>query len=180
MVLVDSTALMLIFHPDALPPVDPNTEKRVPHAKERIEYLIRTISEDRTRVLIPTPVLSELLICSGAKRDEIIREVTSSSVFEVAPFDLKSAIELALLVDGNGNSAKPRGQTETRAKLKFDRQIIAIAKANNIKVIYSDDGGLATVARANGLTVHTIVDLPLPPASAQEDWVRTGSQPDAG
>jgi hypothetical protein len=56
---------------------------------------------------------------------------------------------------------------ETWAKLKFDRQIIAIAKVNCAKSIYSDDFGVKSVATANGLkTVHTW-ELPLPPTAAQ-------------
>lgn len=55
-------------------------------------------------------------------------------------------------------------------KIKFDRQIVAIAKINNISMIYSDDRGLAQVSAAQGISVTTVSQLPLPPAEAQMDF----------
>src|SRR5437588_7452083 len=57
-----------------------------------------------------------------------------------------------------------RGDQEgTYAKITFDRQIVAIAKVNNVTVIYSDDDGVRKFAERNGLTVVRTWELPLPP-----------------
>ncbi len=45
MVVFDSSILLLLIHPDAKPPNDPSTGKPLEHAKQRIEYLIKTLSE---------------------------------------------------------------------------------------------------------------------------------------
>jgi hypothetical protein len=43
-----------------------------------------------------------------------------------------------------------------------DRQIVAIAKVYRARVIYSNDGDMATIARSAGLHVIGIEELPLP------------------
>jgi hypothetical protein len=58
-------------------------------------------------------------------------------------------------------------ERETWAKLKFDRQIIAIEKVNAANTIYTDDTGLAVVAKGNGLKIVHTWELPLPAVRAQ-------------
>lgn len=59
------------------------------------------------------------------------------------------------------------GTTTTRAKLKFDRQIIAIARVQGQTVIYSDDEDIAKLADPLGLEVIPVNELPLPPEDRQ-------------
>ena len=59
------------------------------------------------------------------------------------------------------------GTTAPRAKLKFDRQIIAIARVHQQATIYSDDGDIAKLAGALDLEVIPISGLPSPPEDAQ-------------
>ena len=54
------------------------------------------------------------------------------------------------------------GTDLTRAQLRFDRQILAIARVQNQRHIYTDDGNMAKVAAAEGFTVTATRDLPLP------------------
>jgi hypothetical protein len=65
MVLIDATTLLLLLDSDARPPRDPATKKPLEKCKERIEFLIETLSEAGSRVVVPTPVLSELLVRRG-------------------------------------------------------------------------------------------------------------------
>lgn len=53
------------------------------------------------------------------------------------------------------------------AKVKFDRQIIATARVNRAKSIFSDDENVGKFALAHAMTVISIWDLPLPPQDAQ-------------
>ena len=55
----------------------------------------------------------------------------------------------------------------TWAKIKFDHQIVAIAKVNGATAIYSDDQDLRTFAQQAGLQVVGLADLPLPPKESQ-------------
>jgi len=65
------------------------------------------------------------------------------------------------------NGDKRGRSNETWAKVKFDRQIVAIAKIEGARVIYSDDNGLKNVASENGITVIRISEMALPPEPPQ-------------
>ena len=53
------------------------------------------------------------------------------------------------------------------AKVKYDRQIIAIARVAQASAIYSDDKGIQALAKAADIQVIGLADLPLPPETAQ-------------
>jgi hypothetical protein len=169
MVILDTTTLLLLFFPSALPPIDPGTDAPLLRCKERIELLLGTLSEGKIRILIPTPILSELLVRAGKDRNKILEAIHNQYEFSIQPFDERAAVELAFLVDKALQSPKPLTDVQTKAKLKFDRQIIAIAKVAGVKTIYSDDKGIYTVGTANGMTVIKTWQLPLPVPKSQMD-----------
>lgn len=177
MVVLDATTLLLLIEPSAKPPKDPNTGKPLERSKDRLEFLVETLSDAGTKVVIPTPVLSEVLVGAGDAKSEYLAQITGSSAFMTAPFDVKAAVELAFLLNIDGTLPKKRlSPAETYAKMKFDRQVIAIAKANGIKEMYTDDTGMSEVAAANGITVHHTWELPLPPQRDQQDWVNGSTE----
>jgi hypothetical protein len=180
MVVMDATTLMLLIDPTAKPPRNPATGAPVDRCKDRIEFLIATLSEagdGGTQIIIPTPVLSEVLVRAGKAKAQYLNEFTSSYSFRIAPFDEKAAIELAFLIDADLQSGKRLSDVETKAKVKFDRQIIAIAKVQGANVIYSDDGGLKTVGEANGFIVIPTWELPTPPMKQVELGLEPPRQP---
>jgi len=66
------------------------------------------------------------------------------------------------------NRGDKRGGTEgTWAKVKFDRQIIAIAKVHRVSAIYSDDKDVKAWAEQHGIRVVRLEDIELPPELAQ-------------
>jgi hypothetical protein len=84
------------------------------------------------------------------------------------PFDELSAIELAILTrnaldegDKRGGSVDPWG------KVKFDRQIIAIARVRQATVIYTDDRGLRRLAARLNIPAIGIAEMPVPAETAQ-------------
>jgi len=174
MVILDSTVLLLLFFPDASPPLDEVTKQPLGQCKERVELLIRNLVKSKTPVVIPTPVLSEILVASGADKTRILDKIHATHVFKVQPFDEIAAIEVAMMTGVGGIKTKGQATLETKAKVKYDRQIIAIAKVNNIKTIYSDDKALGEKARANGITVRTTADLPLPELPPQTEMLFSG------
>jgi len=165
MVVIDATTLLLFLQPDTPGPTDAEG-KPLPHARERVEYLIERLdAKPRETIAIPTPVLSEVLM----KRDptdarRIVNLLNRRAVFSIEPFDQRAAIELALMVP----SPPPDGP-ETWAKLKFDRQIVAIAKARGATTIYSDDRGIYRLGEAAEISVVRTRDLELPPGLDQTD-----------
>ncbi|ETX26526.1 hypothetical protein, partial [Roseivivax isoporae] len=77
---------------------------------------------------------------------DIISMVTSKSVFEVADFDLLAATEAAAsMADAmrrGGLKVDAVDAQVTKSKVKFDRQIAAIAKVKKADRIDSDDADL--------------------------------------
>ena len=109
-------------------------------------------------------------MCAGSPaKSEYLQELQGAATFQIVAFDVKSAVELSFLLDGDGkpSGSKKRPGRETWAKVKFDRQIVATAKAYGEKDIYTDDEHLGEIAKLNGMTVHHIWDLPLPPPKLQ-------------
>ena len=48
MAVFDVSFLILLLHPDANPPIDPETEKPVEHARDRIEHRVATLEKSKT------------------------------------------------------------------------------------------------------------------------------------
>ena len=74
MVVIDSTNLLLMLRPDT--PVPHGPDGPVDRPKERIEYLVQRLSRDKSKIIIPTPVLSEALVKAGMPRSEARKMVT--------------------------------------------------------------------------------------------------------
>lgn len=162
MILRDATTLLLLVDPSAKPPKDPSTGQPLDKCKERVEHLLQTLSDLAVQVVLPTPVLAEVLVRAGAARSRYLAELTNSQVFRPASFDVRAAVELSMILDGDAALKKKLTPEKTWAKLKFDRQIISIAKV-------TDDTGLAKCARENNLNVTPTWELPLPPVAAQQE-----------
>ena len=169
MVVFDTSTILLSIDPGAKPPVDPATGKPVAGCKERVDHLLKTLQVSKTPILIPTPVLSEYLVGAGPNKGEYIDKFFSSKNFEVAPFNIKAAIELSMLADPDLDGAKKLDKITTWAKLKYDRQVIAIAKAFGASRVYTDDKVLAACARNNGIAATMTWEIPLPPEAPQLD-----------
>lgn len=178
MVVIDATVLMLLFHPDARPPIDPETGEPVARCKERIELLLQNLSEGGIKIMVPTPVLSELLVRAGKEKARILSEIHGAYAFTIQPFDARAAIEVAFLTDEDLQSGRKLSDIETKAKVKYDRQIIAIAKVNGVKTIYTDDRQLASRAAAQGIQSVSTADLPLPEEHPQHDLPFDGENDD--
>jgi predicted nucleic acid-binding protein len=162
MVLFDATALSLLLHPEAKPPVD-RSGKPVSQARERIELLVETLDEKRTKVIIPTPALAELLVIAGPAGPKYLNELNSRSCFRIVEFDQRAAIEAAIEIRRAIDSGdKKEGSEATWGKVKFDRQIVAIAKVENATAIYSDDEDVSRYAQAVGIQAIGTESLPFP------------------
>lgn len=168
MVVFDSNMLLLLIRPDAGTPKD---SKGVPitHAVERVEGLIAQLSRDKTKIVIPTPVLAEVLVRSTAEaRAVYVERFRRSAAFRIEPFDERAAIEVAAMErKAHDAGDKKGGSDQTWAKVKYDRQIVGTAKVIGAQVIYTDDGNLAKCAFANGMRAIGLSAVQIPTASAQ-------------
>lgn len=162
-VAVDATTLLLLVNPDADPPEDPATGKRLTKAKERVERLIEEVDAQKGTIVIPTPALAEVLVRAGDAAPAVLDRLNRSARFKIADFDQRGAVELAAMTrEALRSGDKFEGIAEPWQKVKFDRQIIAIARVNNASVIYSDDSGVASFGSKAGLSVIKSWELPLP------------------
>lgn len=168
MVVLDATTLFYLLDPEAKAPTDSETGQPVNYVKERIQYLVSRLEKDRQKVIIPTPALSELLIGAGTAGPKYLDILNKSAVFRIADFDQRAAIELANTIrEAVGSGDKRGGSPSPWAKIKFDRQIIAIAKVAGASTIYSDDSDIARFSKTARIAVVRIQDLPLPAENAQ-------------
>jgi hypothetical protein len=165
MVEIDACFLGLILHPKARPPVDPVTKKPIPKLAQRVEKLEEDWDVSRERIVIPTPALAEFLVLADADGPAYLSELGTRGNFYIKAFDQKAAIELAgmeLLARKRGSKRSPAPSSEPWQKVKIDRQIVAIAKANSVQTIYSDDKGVRAFAEEAGIKVVSSWELDLP------------------
>ena len=161
MVLVDSSILLFLF--------DPATRSDVPQARERVDFLVYTLSKASERIIIPTPVLTECLIHTGRAGVGYLSVLNKQAVFRVVPFDQRAAIEAAEMMFNARQAGLPKGGPAhaARAKIKFDRQIVAIAAVEGATTIYTNDNDIVNYAAEVRISVQLLPDLPLPPEDAQ-------------
>lgn len=143
----DNTLLSILLNPNGRIPLDPATGQPVSMAKRRAEHLVETLGKSRQKIIIPTPALAELLTAIGPDAQQYLSIISRSRLFEIASFDLRCAIELALLNRDVFAPDDPRIVGEAYQKVKIDRQIVAIFKSAGVEFVYTDDEGLAKRAR---------------------------------
>ena len=177
-VAIDASMLLLFLRPDSRVPRGRDGKPAPSYARERVENLIKELDESGATVVVPAPAFAEVLVrATSDEARKIVGEMRASAVFDIVPFDVRAASELAEIMRTElAERARPklRDEAETWAKLKFDRQIVAIAKVSGATEIYSHDRGLETVAARVGIRVIQLQDLPLPPEVLQMDLLERG------
>jgi hypothetical protein len=161
-VALDNTFLSLVLKPDSRPRSDPSTGVPVDFCRERIEAMIDRHSSNGDTVLIPTPCLAELLT-AVPDISRVIGAIQASAAFEIASFDARCAIELGIVTQEAIRSGDKKGGVSAGwQEVKFDRQIVVIAKVNGAEIIYTDDGNQTIIAEQLGLRVKHSWQLELP------------------
>lgn len=137
--------------------------------RARLDHLVKTLSDDGTYVGIPTPAYAEFFVDGDQATSPVLATLRRKHWIQVLPFDERAAIEAAMITRAErGTKTGKRGASKKSwQEVKFDRQIIAIAKVNNASAIYSDDEDLRIQARKYGVDAHELGDLALPPEARQ-------------
>lgn len=167
MVILDTNFyVLLLLNDPSKAPTDPATGEKLDKFQDRVQHLIKTLESNNETIVIPTPVYAEIMVMVGKHNlHTIMEKLDKNKNFQIATFDKKSAIECAHIE--THTKSKREVATDSKAKVKFDRQIIAIAKSNKVNKIYSDDKGLSMTAVKNGISVIKSHELPLPPEPPQ-------------
>jgi hypothetical protein len=77
-------------------------------------------------------------------------------------FDLRAAAEAAQWHRESVRNKDKREGAESWPKVKFDRQIVAIAAVEGASAIYSNDRDVKRLGERSGLPVFAMDDLPAP------------------
>lgn len=167
---VDATVLTLLLNENSDSPPDPNTGKPVEKTRDRVNYLIETLQKQKQKIIIPTPVLAEVLVQSGMTGLRYVEVLQRATVFEIKDFDKLAAVELAMMTSSAlsaGKGKKKGSSSEPWQKIKLDRQIVAICKVAGVSTLYASDRSLSNFAREAGMQVVGVHELDLPPEPAQ-------------
>jgi hypothetical protein len=162
MVAFDASFLILTFDADAV------SKEGSPRLQERLDIFFTELQKTRTKIIIPTPALSEFLVKCDPR---ILQSIHKQSAFRIAPFDERAAIEAAIMTKDaiRESDKKDPVQTVTWSKIKFDRQIVAVSKVEGVDAIYSTDPHIVKHAQRAGIACFGIPDLPVAP-TVQESF----------
>jgi hypothetical protein len=170
--VVDSSALVLLINPTGNPPADPNTGAPTTDVPERIAHFLDSLTATDT-IIIPTPVLAEALVQADEGGPGILAALGGQARMRVRPFGERAAIETAAMTrEAIQAGDKKSGSLQPWQKVKIDRQVVAVARAENATRIYADDRNLAEFASRLGMDVISTWELPVP---QREDNLFTAS-----
>ena len=135
-----------------IPLLDPQV-KGVGEVDARLLHLINTLDKENDVIIVPTSALSETLIGAGEAApkylDILNRQLDCGSRHSVQgrqsrpPRVIGEALREGDKMEGSANWAK----------VKFDRQIVAIAKVEGAERIYSNDDDIRRYGKADGVQV---------------------------
>jgi len=180
MILFDAAILSLAIDPRSRIPSDFRTGKLIPEARERVDALIEGLERDGDVILIPAPALAEALTALAEKAVEMTEQIENRSCFRIKAFGKREAIEIAIRThDAILAGDKREGVEEPWQKVKYDRQIIAIAKTENVTAIYSTDEGVHKHAKLWGIPVLHLADVTLPSVTGPQQEMFDETEPTA-
>jgi predicted nucleic acid-binding protein len=157
-IIFDSTYLVVYLNPN--PPAAADREgKPVEQFKERVANLAGKLDASNQVIGVPAPAMAEVLVRAGKGRAQLVSILSDRWHFQILPFDSRAAIEASELIAAVKSNKE---RWDTWAKVKFDIQIVAVAKAEAASIIYTDDKYIENLAKRVKIPVMRICDLPLP------------------
>jgi PIN domain len=138
----------------------------------RIAHLVATLDKSKDDIVVPTPALSEVLIGAGDAAPAYLEILNKTARIRIAPFGSRAAVEAAARHREAIDARDKKEGSQTWPKVKFDRQIVAIAKVENADCIYSNDADVVRLGQKDGIRVVMLDQLPDPPLSPQTSMFR--------
>jgi predicted nucleic acid-binding protein len=134
----------------------------------RLLHLITVLDKQRDAIIVPTPAWSETLIGAGDAAPKYLEILNRAARLRVAPFGSRAAVEAAARHREALRAGDKKEGSGSWAKVKFDRQIVAIAKVEGAERIYSNDDDIRRFGKADGLQVIRLEDLDNPPDKTRD------------
>lgn len=156
-VVFDSSFVVAAFDPVVVSAggAEPNEDWR-----PRLDQCLLRLDREKARIVVPTPVLAEVFVKRPERMGGFLRTRQRSSRFLIGEFGAAAAAVAADLMQRHWPSPKARSIEWSRHRLKFDLQILAIARVANATCIYTNDKELAELARAERISAVRFRDLP--------------------
>jgi predicted nucleic acid-binding protein len=157
--------------------LDPQLKKKANNP--RVDNLVATLDKNRDRIVVPTPAMSELLVGAGDAASAYLDMLHRSRFFRIEAFGERAAVEAAAMTrDAKARGDKYGAATDsTWDKVKFDRQIVAIAKVVGANMVYSEDADVRSHAREVGIQALSMADLPEPEIQLQIELDLSPAEP---
>lgn len=110
---------------------------------DRALLLIDKLAKRKANIMIPAPVLGEILIRVPAEEQSAILSGIQKR-FMIYPFDGRAALKFVEIARSKPNiifnsSPNNNGHNEGKKHINFDRMTVAIAVVNGANIIYSHD-----------------------------------------
>lgn len=132
----------------------------------RVRRLVESLEKREGLIIIPMPAWAELLVglrlrTSLQNYEDVKKAISESPLFEIMPFDLMSSDILVEVTYAALKENRIRIEAQgVKQKLKFDRQIIAVAKACEAEILYTADRDQTRFAKNEfGLEVKNLDSL---------------------
>jgi predicted nucleic acid-binding protein len=168
----DSSLMLLVTDGVALAPPPPRPDDQnqdAAGARDRLTFLLETLDDERTHIVLPTPVLTELLASARTDVSATLGVLNGLARIRVEGFGQRAAIECAEMLRRTARGKGPK------SKVKFDHQIVAIAKVVGAVVVYSDDHDVKALCAREGLVCKGVWDLSPRPVDPQASLPLDGS-----
>lgn len=156
-VALDANALVVLCG-------DPSDER------VKLEHLLAVLDKKNGVVIIPTPSISEFLVAADQASHDLMEILQNKSSVRLCPFDLAAAYECSQInaaALGRGNKRDGAKHDKAWQHIKFDRQIVAIAKCNGAQLIISNDEGVRNCAKRLGISALSVSELDFPDHARQ-------------
>jgi predicted nucleic acid-binding protein len=116
---------------------------------KKAKALLRYLDEQEKIILLPTPVITECLWPVQFHAREPVLNVINK--FMIGTFDLAASVKCAEMMHAITPAEKEFKEDKgiTKAQMKFDYMIAAIAIVNKAECIYSEDEGLKTFCKGH-------------------------------
>jgi predicted nucleic acid-binding protein len=121
--------------------------------EKRSRHLLFDLEEAKAKIVIPSLVLTELLLPIDSQHHGTFLAVMSQR-FYCPPYDLPST-SLAARLWQRGRTLPPEERGK-RAVLKADAMIVATAKQHGARFFYTDDGNCRKLAEWAGLVARPL------------------------
>ncbi|OWY33701.1 PIN domain-containing protein [Herbaspirillum aquaticum] len=144
---------------------------------DRLMGLLQDLIASKTVIGVPAPAWAEFLCGTDIATSPVVMGLRKKSAIRILPFDEVAAFEAAFIHRGAMAIGKKKGAAKAPwQQVKIDRQILAIARQNQVSTIYTDDENMILEASRLGILTVQSKDIPLKQKQTSLDFSGLESQ----